>query len=172
MLKHLGVPFTVVPSSYVEDNTKAIAPDHLVREHSRGKAMMVAQYYPQHLVLAADTLVVCEGKVLGKPKDATEAKAMLQLIQGRWHQVYTGMTLAERGSVHNFHELTQVRMAVLSERVIDWYVRTGEPLDKSGAYGSEEIGAAFVEELRGCHANAVGLPLPLLFQELAARGWF
>lgn len=124
-------------------------------------------------MLAADTVVVIDGELLGKPRDPEDARRMLAKIAGREHTVLTGVALEEPGRNRRASALerSQVRMAKLTSEEIDWYVATGEPLDKAGSYAIQEIGALIVEEVHGNYTNVVGLPLPLtrrLFREL---GW-
>jgi septum formation protein len=124
-------------------------------------------------VLAADTVVVIDGELLGKPRDPDDARRMLARIAGREHTVLTGVALEEPGRNRRATALerSQVRIAALTPREIDWYVGTGEPLDKAGSYAIQDLGALIVEEVHGNYTNVVGLPLPLtrrLFREL---GW-
>jgi len=135
------------------------------------KAKAAALAHPGELVLAADTIVVLEGEILGKPKDTADARSMLARIAGREHTVLTGVALEEPGRDRRAAEVasSRVRMAALSPEEIDWYVATGEPLDKAGSYAVQGLGAMFVEEVFGNYANVVGLPIPLtcrLFREL------
>jgi septum formation protein len=130
-----------------------------------------AQAHPGEIVLAADTTVVLDGGILGKPRDPDEARWMLARIAGREHTVFTGVALAEpgRGRRASGVETSRVRMASLDEEWIAWYVTTGEPLDKAGSYAIQGLGALIVEEVHGNYTNVVGLPLPLvhrLFREM------
>jgi septum formation protein len=130
-----------------------------------------ARAHPGEIVLAADTTVVLEGSILGKPRDPDEARWMLARIAGREHTVLTGVALAEPGRDRRACgiETSRVRIAPLDEDWIAWYVATGEPLDKAGSYAVQGLGALFVEEVHGNYTNVVGLPLPLvdrLFREL------
>ncbi|WP_218081385.1 Maf family protein [Anthocerotibacter panamensis] len=172
LLNSIGIPFVAIPSPYVEDNAQDLAPSLLVEEQGLGKALTVAVHHPRRLVLGADTLVICEGQVMGKPRDNDDARAMLRRLQGCWHEVYTGMALVQGQDIGVYHEVTKVRMCPLTEAEINWYVNTGEPVGKAGAYGTDELGAVLIQEIRGCTSNVVGLPLPLLFRELKARGWY
>lgn len=135
------------------------------------KAKAAAQAYPGELVLAADTVVVIDGELLGKPADPADARRMLGRIAGREHTVLTAVALDEPGRDRRAAAVatSRVRMADLSPEEIDWYVATGEPLDKAGSYAVQGLGALFVEEVFGNYTNVVGLPLPLthrLFREL------
>jgi septum formation protein len=130
-----------------------------------------ARAHPGEIVLAADTTVVLDGEILGKPRDPEEARSMLARISGREHTVLTGVALREPGRGRRISEVetSRVRIAPLDEEWIAWYVATGEPLDKAGSYAVQGLGALFVEEVHGNYTNVVGLPLPLvdrLFREL------
>lgn len=124
------------------------------------------------LILAADTIVVLDGAVLGKPADKEEAMAMLSALQGRWHDVYSGIALLEAGTDNRIvaSRRTRVEMKPLGEDRIRRYVESGEPMDKAGAYGIQGLGAALVEGIQGCYFNVVGLPISLLTDKLELFG--
>jgi septum formation protein len=135
-----------------------------------------AQASPGELVLAADTVVVIDGVVLGKPRDPEDARRMLAWLAGREHTVLTGVALREPSRTGGNRESSgiessRVRMAALSEETIAWYVGTGEPLDKAGSYAVQGLGALFVEEIQGNYTNVVGLPLPLMYRLFAEMGY-
>ena len=125
-------------------------------------------------VIGADTIVVLDGKILGKPGSKDEAVRMLSALRGRTHQVFTGVTVMSReeGKVREvtFHESTQVSFYPMSDREIQDYVLDGEPMDKAGAYGIQGKGAVFIREIRGDYNNVVGLPIARLYQELKNMG--
>ncbi len=130
---------------------------------------------PQNtIVLGADTLVAYAGKILGKPKDEEDAKAMLRMLSGNTHSVFTGVTLlvsAQDGeSVHSFYEETKVTLYPLTERQIAAYVATGEPLDKAGSYGIQGRFAVHIQGIQGDYNNVVGLPVARIYQELVKSG--
>jgi septum formation protein len=129
----------------------------------------------RELVLAADTTVVLDGELLGKPADAAEARWMLARIAGREHQVHTGVALLDAGRSDSSPLVEQVtsrvRMALLGAEDIAWYVATGEPMDKAGAYAVQGLGALFVEEIDGNYTNVVGLPLPTVLRLFARAGY-
>jgi nucleoside triphosphate pyrophosphatase len=169
LLGSLGLRFAVRPVDLDESPLPGEPPSQTVLRLAVAKAAALAQ--PGELVLAADTVVVIEGELLGKPADPADARRMLGRIAGREHTVLTAVALEEPGRDHRAAavESSQVRMAALSPEEIDWYVETGEPLDKAGSYAVQGLGALFVEEVRGNYTNVVGLPLPLtyrLFREL------
>ena len=128
------------------------------------------------LVIGADTIVVLDREVLGKPADPEEAIAMLERLQGRTHQVYSGLAVVEvEGSspVRQVvgHRVTAVTMRPISREEIDWYVGTGEPLDKAGAYGIQDLGVLLVDRIEGCYTNVVGMSLPLLLELVKRLGY-
>ena len=130
-------------------------------------AEAAARQHPSVLVLGADTTVVVDSEILGKPQDETEARKMLRLLRGRWHDVLTGVALVrtEGNSCRVVaHERTQVRFGQMSDAEIDWYVRSGEPMDKAGAYAVQGRAALFIEEIRGDYWNVVGLPIRLVYK--------
>lgn len=122
------------------------------------------------LVIGADTIVALDGQILGKPASVKDAANMLGRLSGRQHQVYTGVTLYHHSQGqtrrHTFHECTQVRFYPMTEEEISWYISTGEPMDKAGAYGIQGRGSRFVEAIEGDYCNVVGLPVARLYQEL------
>ena len=149
--------------------TDELPEDHVLRL-ARAKAQAVAR--PGELVLAADTVVVLEGRILGKPADPADAHQMLSSLAGREHDVYTGVALFEpdRDTLVSATDRSEVRIAALDKDEISWYVSTGEPLDKAGSYAIQGLGALFVERVVGNYTNVVGLPLPLtrsLFRQLS-----
>jgi septum formation protein len=161
LLKQVGIPFRQVISKVDEDLQDPADPEQHVRELSRRKAKDVAGRLDSGIVLGADTIVVLDEHILGKPADQGEAVEMLRHLSGRTHRVYTGLTLidaASRGSVSHV-EVTEVTFRALTEQEIAAYVATGEPLDKAGAYGIQGRGALLVSGIRGCYFNVVGLPL-------------
>lgn len=161
LLKQVGIPFRQVVSGVNEDVEAPAEPDAHVLELSRRKAQDVARDLSSGVILGADTVVVLDGQILGKPVDDDEAARMLQRLSGRTHQVYTGLTLIDVAGDASFShvERTEVTFRELSEEEIAAYVSTGEPLDKAGAYGIQGQGALLVSGINGCYFNVVGLPL-------------
>lgn len=171
ILSLLGLPFRVEASTVEECNEAPVPPQQLVVHHACSKAQEVARRSPgAAVVIGADTVVVCDGKVLGKPADAADAKRMLGLLAGRTHQVYTGLSVVAGGKVYSHCEQTQVEMGPLSAEEIEAYVDGGEPLDKAGAYAIQGRGARFVRGIQGCYQNVVGLPLFALVSLLRQAG--
>ena len=158
LLQKLGFrDFAVCPADVDETVPPGITPQALVRDLSRRKAL--ALNAPGKVVIAADTVVALEGDILGKPRDEAEARSMLRRLSGREHQVYTGVTVALDGRAETGVEETLVRFRPLSDREIEAYLATGEPMDKAGAYGIQERGCLLVQGIRGDFFNVMGLPL-------------
>ena len=168
LLAQIGIVADVRPSNFAEIEGLACSAYDVVRTNAIGKGREVLQTCQKSdVIIAADTVVVLNSKILGKPKDVEEAKAMLLSLSGRTHQVLTGVAI-----FHNERELidavtTAVCFRKLTEAEIEAYVATGEPLDKAGAYGIQGYGALLVETIDGCYNNVVGLPLTKLYQMLA-----
>lgn len=163
LLEQLGLRFRVRESAVDESPLLAEAgdPGRLTRALALAKAEMVACREADALVLAADTVVVVDGEILGKPRDAAEAVAMLTRLQGRTHRVVTGVVLADGadGRREAVAEETLVTMRPLTRPEIEAYVASGEPMDKAGAYAIQGLGATLVTGVEGCFYNVVGLPL-------------
>ena len=161
LLAGLGLPFRVVPSGVPEVADPALPPEEMARQLARRKAGAVAAAQPGGLVIGADTLVVLEGTVLGKPVDAADAARMLRLLRGRWHQVISGVAVidAATGRACVGAVTTQVLMGDYADSQIAAYVASGEPLDKAGAYAIQGLGGGLVARIEGCYNNVVGFPL-------------
>ncbi|MFQ9465358.1 MAG: Maf family protein [Gallintestinimicrobium sp.] len=199
LLSQIGLEFTVMPSTK-EENAKATEAGALVQELSRQKAVDIweqlsggqgqnpdadqeqiseetqepnlnGKRQPELLVIGADTVVCCEGKILGKPHSREAAAEMLTALQGRSHEVYTGVTLYSQSETVTFFECTQVEFYPMTEVEISEYIDSKEPMDKAGAYGIQGLGARFVKGIRGDYNNVVGLPVGRLYQELKSHGW-
>ncbi len=172
LLASIGLEFEVLPSNVPEVHREGEAPEEYVARLSRDKAEALAKAHPSRWVIAADTTVLLGEQLLEKPVDAADAARMLGAIAGRTHIVYTGVTLenAERAYRDTRVAESEVRMLPLSPAEIEWYVRTGEPLDKAGAYAVQGIGAMFIDSIHGSYTNVVGLPLATLFLMLRRAG--
>ena len=162
LLEQMGLRFTVVPSDADETVAAGLTPQQAAEDLARRKAAVVALDHPQALVIAADTLVAVDGALLGKPQDAQDAVGMLRRLSGREHEVVTGLCVAWQGALHSVCESTAVCFEPLRLEEIERYVRTGEPLDKAGAYGIQGRAGVFVSGIRGCYYNVMGLPLARL----------
>ncbi len=172
LLRQLGLEFTVAPADFDEEGVSAASPDRLVRSLAHGKASAVAASHPNEVVLGADTVVVLDEEVLGKPGSKEEAMEMLSRLRGRTHRVYTGIALvcAKSNQEEVAHEATEVTMGAFAQETLARYVASGEPMDKAGAYGIQGLGSILVERISGCYFNVVGLPLYRLGQMLASFG--
>lgn len=170
LLRQIGVEFELAPSETAERPHPDEAPADYITRIARAKVIAAARTHEAGLVIGADTIVVLDGRLMGKPEDEPAAVRMLTRLSGRWHAVMTGVALYDietRGEVADY-EKTLVKFARLTEREIEWYVATGEPMDKAGAYAIQGLGGLFVEEIAGNYYNVVGLPLPLVYR-LALR---
>ena len=168
LLKLFGVPFIIRVADIDETmDPQASAYDEVARL-SREKAMAVSRE-TEDVVIAADTIVVCQGKILGKPHSYEEAVAMLQLLSGRDHQVMTGCTVLKGHRAETFTEVTDIHFRDLSDKEIRRYVASGEPMDKAGAYGIQGGAALFCEKMVGDYYNVMGLPVCRLGQVLKAQ---
>ena len=159
------IPFTIRIADIDETMDETKAPFDEVARVSRLKALAVPRE-ADDIVIAADTIVVCEGKVLGKPKSEEEAVQMLQLLSGRDHQVMTGCTVARADVSVTFTEVTDLHFRTLSQKEIENYVASGEPMDKAGSYGIQGGAALFCERMVGDYYNVMGLPVCRLGQTL------
>jgi septum formation protein len=172
LLGQMGISdFIVRPARGEERIDQGLPPEKLVEVLSRQKAEeILSTAQPEDVVIGADTVVVIDGQVLGKPKDQQQAVEMLTRLSGRAHTVYTGVTVAQGTRLVTEHEATQVRFRPLTQREIRAYVATGEPMDKAGAYGIQHYGALLVEGIDGDYFNVVGLPVCRLGQMLGQFG--
>ena len=159
------IPFTVRVADIDETMDPAKAPFDEVARVSRLKAQAIARE-PEDVIIAADTIVVCEGKVLGKPGSEAEAVSMLQLLSGRDHQVMTGCTVVRGDRAETFTEVTDLHFRSLSRKEIENYVASGEPMDKAGSYGIQGGAALFCQRMSGDYYNVMGLPVCRLGQVL------
>lgn len=160
LLAYLGIPFEVIPGNAAELTQGK--PEELVCANARAKALAVSIHQTDALVLGADTIVCLDDKILGKPRDAEDARQMLRSLSGQWHVVYTGVCLARGEETATCCEATRVLFARMSEQDIEQYVQTGEPMDKAGAYAIQGIGGQFIEKIEGSPSNVIGLPLTLV----------
>lgn len=162
LLRQIGLQFEVRESGADENVPEGITPDRLVRMLSERKASAVAKKEMDAMIIGADTIVVLDKNILGKPVDQKDAANMLKMLSGRTHEVYTGFTIIDRPSNTSVSavEVTKVTFRPLGEEEITAYVKSGSPMDKAGAYGiQDDYGAVFVEKIDGCFYNVVGFPL-------------
>jgi septum formation protein len=172
LLQRIGLKFKVDPSNYEENISSELEPHELAKSLSLEKAKLVAEKHMNALVIAADTFIVFEGKILGKPRTETEAKEMLETISGRQHSVITGFTIidTENNKALSKAVETKVYIRKLSSNEIDAYVESKEPLDKAGAYAIQGLGSVIVEKIEGDYFNVIGLPLSALAETLKEFG--
>lgn len=170
LLKQIGVVFELAPSQIEERPHPDEAPADYITRIARAKVIAVARERSAGLIIGADTVVVLNGQVMGKPENETDAQKMLRQLSGKWHAVLTGVALYDVQTRHEVadYEKTLVKFAQMTDAEIEWYVRTGEPMDKAGAYGIQGLGGLFVDEVAGNYYNVVGLPIPLVYR-LARR---
>ena len=166
LLGLFGIPFTIRAADIDEAMDDQKSPFDEVARVSRAKALAVPRE-KDDIVIAADTIVVCEGTVLGKPRDEAEAVRMLTLLSGRDHQVMTGCTVLKGEECETFTEVTDLHFRPLSSKEIENYVATGEPMDKAGSYGIQGGAALFCQRMVGDYYNVMGLPVCRLGQTLA-----
>jgi septum formation protein len=175
LLRNAGISFAVQPADVDETPLANEAPRDCAERLARAKALAVSRLRPQDTVLGADTIVVVDEAILGKPRDAEDAGRMLRLLSGRAHRVITGVCVVEpvassRGSVASVprtaSETTLVIMSPLSEDEIREYVATGEPMDKAGAYAIQGIASRWIPRIEGDYSNVVGLPVALVYRML------
>lgn len=175
LLTQIGVNFAVQPACGEEVITGS-NPEEVVKALSAQKAEEVAKMQQEGdwLVIGADTVVSCDSRILGKPKDEADAFVMLSMLQGHTHEVYTGVTLywSVNGKEQKltFAEQTKVTMYAMTAEEIRAYIKTGEPMDKAGSYGIQGKCAAFIEKISGDYNNVVGLPVARIYQELLQKG--
>lgn len=170
LLRAAGIGFTIEVANVDESLLPGEAPRAYVERLARAKAE--ASAHAGTLTLGADTTVVIDGEILGKPADAEDAKRMLRALSNRWHEVWTGVALVDAATqrVWTSAEVTRVKFAELSEAEIDWYVASGEPMDKAGAYGIQDRASRFVERIEGSYTNVVGLPVQTVYRVLKESG--
>lgn len=175
LLEQVGAEFEIIPSKGEEIITSS-RPEEVVVELSVQKAEEVACRIQEKdvIILGADTVVVFDGQILGKPKDEAEAERILSMLSGNTHSVYTGVTLIVmqdgKSERHSFYEETKVTMYSMTKQQILSYIRTGEPMDKAGAYGIQGKGALYIEKIHGDYNNVVGLPVAKIFQRMRKSG--
>ena len=170
LLKAAGIPFESFPVDVDEQFRPGEKPEHAVARLAEVKATVAAGSHPDAIVLGADTTVVVLGEALAKPADAEDAARMLRLLSGRDHDVLTGICVWHQGRRRVHVEPTRVRMARLEESEIAWYVATGEPFDKAGAYAVQGLASRFIEGIDGSYSNVVGLPISSVYELLKELG--
>ncbi len=172
LMTRIGLNFQYVTSDIKEDLTDDPDFGHQAMRLAAMKAYNVANIYDEAYIIGADTIVVLDGVIYGKPKDAEDAKNTLRALSGRKHQVITGVALVNKreGLCERFYETTDVYFRKYGDDFIDWYIETEEPFDKAGSYAIQGKGCLMVEKIEGDYDNVVGLPVSRLFQHLIKSG--
>ncbi len=174
LLGLLGLRFEVRPAADEETPQPNEEPTAFTVRAARAKAELVAENHPRSPVLAADTVVEIDGRILGKPISTSDARAMLRMLAGRTHRVHTAVALMVNSRCRSLLDTAEVRFRLLDDATIDWYVATTEPMDKAGAYAIQGAGGLLVESVTGSPQTVIGLPihrLPALFEESGIDYW-
>ncbi len=167
LLRAAGIHFTVRVANVDEMLLPDEAPHTYVARLAQTKAVAVAQ--PNEIVLGADTTVVIGNEIAGKPVNIDDAKRMLQMLSGQWHEVLTGVSVVRDDEVHTEVATTRVKFATMSAAEIEWYATSGEPDDKAGAYAIQGLASRFIERIEGSYSNVVGLPLETVYRMLKSE---
>lgn len=172
LLKQIGINFEIDPSNYQEERNLNLEPHELAKYLSLQKAKDVAARHKNSIIIAADTFVVFEGKVIGKPSSKEEAREMLSKMSGKLHSVVTGFTIIDTGTNKIVSKAveTKIYFKNLNEEEINSYVDSKEPMDKAGAYAIQGLGGILIDKIEGDYYNVVGLPLAVLVEELKNFG--
>ena len=169
LLKQLNINFKSFSVDVNENINKAERPAHIVKRLANEKLLKAKEKVKNGIIITADTIVVLDGKVIGKPTSTKNAKTILKKLSGRVHKVYTGFSVwnSDKNIIITDYEKTIVEFRNLFDREIDDYICGGSPMDKAGAYGiQDDIGAVFIKKINGCYYNVVGLPLTKIYQAL------
>ena len=170
LLRSAGIDFDVQPADVDETIATGESPNEYVSRLAEAKARLVYERDVQRTVLAADTAVVVDARILGKPQDETDASRMLRMLSGRTHEVLTAVSVFHPGQIVDTRiDATTVEFARLSDTDINWYVSSGEPMDKAGAYAVQGLASRFVTRIEGSYSNVVGLPIALVYQMLTTK---
>ena len=170
LLRAAGIDFDVQPADVDETITAGESPNEYVARLAEAKARLIYERDVRRTVLAADTAVVVDAHILGKPLDDTDAARMLRMLSGRTHQVLTAVSVFHPGQIVDTRvDATTVELAPLSDTDINWYVSSGESMDKAGAYAVQGLASRFITRIEGSYSNVVGLPVALVYQMLTTR---
>ncbi|MFP7299834.1 Maf family protein [Neobacillus niacini] len=171
LLENLRLTFTISSSEVDESFDPTLSPEDVVMDLAERKAQVIFNENPNAFVIGSDTIVVLDGQVLGKPTDEREAKKMLTMLSGKRHDVYTGVSILSPNGTVRFYERTEVWFWELTDEEINFYVQSGEPLDKAGAYGIQQLGSMLVKKINGDYYAVVGLPVSKTYRELKRLGY-
>ncbi len=172
LLEQAGLTFTVIPSGFDEKSVTVSKPENYVKVLAEAKASDVSKSYPESWVIGADTIVVIDGIILGKPDSKEQARTMLKRLSGKTHHVYTGYCICCRAKERSFSDTvkTDVLFKNLADNEIEWYINTSEPFDKAGAYAIQGLGTFIVKSIKGSYTNVVGLPVCEVIEYLIGEG--
>jgi len=172
LLSSVGLKFKTVPAHVDENYLNGETPNQHARRLAQSKAKIISEKYPDTWVLGADTIVVIDGQILGKPENKAQAKKMLQKLSGRTHKVHTAFTITRAASSISRTRVIQsaVSFKKISPDEIKWYISSKEPYDKAGGYAAQEKGASFIKSVRGSYTNVIGLPLCEVLEEFKTLG--
>ena len=168
ILSIIDLNFKVYPSKINEKEFLEYPPEVSAKLCAEKKAETVSKIFENNLIIAADTLVLCKGKILGKPETETESYEMLNMLSGSIHKVVTGVAIQKKNEnlIESFHSTTEVKIKPLSDEIIKFYIKVYKPFDKAGSYGIQDWFASQVDSIKGCYYNVMGLPLSKLFSLL------
>ena len=172
LLNQAGLTFTVIPSTVDERAVAVASPEEHVRLLAEAKAGQVAQRFPESWVIGADTVVLIENTILGKPRTQSEARHMLEALSGKTHKVLTGYCICCKYAKRSFSRTveTKVLFKPLTDRELDWYVSTREPFDKAGGYAAQGLGTFLIQRVEGSYTSVVGLPMCEVVDYLVKQG--
>ncbi len=172
LLAKAGLEFTVIASEFDESSVVLSNPESYVKRLAEAKARDISNRYPDSWIIGADTIVFMGNTILGKPASRAEARAMLKSLSAKTHQVHTGYCICRKATDHLFSDsvTTDVSFKNLSEKEIEWYINSGEPFDKAGAYAIQGIGTFLVKRINGSYTNVVGLPVCEVLEYLIKEG--
>ena len=169
IMNSVGWPFTKAIPDIDESERDGEVPEEYVRRLAGEKAAAVAGSHPGEIVLAADTTVVIDGKIIGKPTDEEHAREMIRMLSANWHEVLTGVAVSKNGDTSVDIQRTRVKFAPMTDAEIEFLVREGDPLDKAGAYAVQAQAALFIEAIEGDYWNVVGLPINLVYEMVVKK---
>tara|TARA_Y100000591_G_scaffold282479_1_gene262856 strand:+ start:434 stop:1018 length:585 start_codon:yes stop_codon:yes gene_type:complete len=168
ILRMINLNFRVVPSKIKEEINPKIEQDEVAINISKAKAERISHLYPNDIIIGADTIVVFDDEIFGKPKDKNESKKMLKALSGNSHKVITGVTIMNKklGILKTFSELTEVSIQNIPTKKIEYYISNFNTLDKAGSYGIQEWFSVWIKKINGCYYNVMGLPVSKLYKHL------
>lgn len=172
LLRQIGLAVTVMPSDFEEDMSLNLSDAELAKTLALGKAKSVAKRLKKGVVIGSDTFIVFKKERIGKPKDKNDARKILKTLSGKTMKIYSGLAVIDLEKKKEFTdcEITELKLKKLSKKEIENYIKTGEPLDKAGAFAIQGRGAVFIQKINGCYSNVIGLPLYKLYLILQKSG--